>query len=206
MFRAVYPTRAKKFCTCRIAWRIVIIYIIIFTLSLSFYLLPYMKEDDEGYCTSISNPIFHDWITSIWPPIRTVLVCILPVSIMIITNILLWRRIRASKRRVAPRTSNLYYSANTEKMLIFITIANVLSFIITQIPFHIYATVVRYEESIYYMRTAMLLWSSLYFGIGFYIYCLTSPYFRSKFILTMYSILKREEPINHIRRNTILQQ
>jgi len=206
MFRAVYPGRAKHFCTCRIAWRIVMIYTIIFTFSFTFYLFPYMGEDSDGVCTTRSNPIYNKFMTSVWPPIRTFLVCILPVSIMITTNILLWRRIRASKRRVASHSSNPHHSTNTDSMLMFITISNVLVFIITQIPFHIYATIVRYRHSIDHLRTSMLLWSSLYFGIGFYIYCLASSYFRSKFILTIHWCLKKQEPINNIPRYSISQR
>ncbi len=205
MFRAVYPARAKHFCTCRIAWRIVLIYTCIFTISFTFYLLPYMDVDSNGVCSNRSNPTFHHFMTSIWPPIRTVLVCIIPVLIMIITNIRLWRRIRASKRRVATHSAHIFHSTSTETMLIFLTVSNVLAFIITQIPFHIYTTIVRYTESIDHVRTPILLWSSVYFGIGFYIYCLTSPYFRSKFMSTIYRCLKKDDLIR-IRRNTISQR
>ncbi|CAF0793996.1 unnamed protein product [Adineta steineri] len=205
MFRAVYPARAKYFCTCRIAWRIVLIYLFIFTFSLTFYLLPYMNEDDNGICITTSNTIYNKFLTIIWPPIRTIVVCIIPAVIMITTNILLWRRIRESKRRVAPRSSNPHHSTSTETMLIFITISNVLAFILTQIPFHIYTTIVRYKSSIDHIRTPMLLWGSVYFGIGFYIYCLTSPYFRSKFLLTVHWCLKKRRRI-HVPLNTISQR
>ncbi|CAF4110838.1 unnamed protein product [Rotaria sp. Silwood2] len=205
MFRAVYPARAKYFCTCRLAYRIVFIYTVVFTFSLGFYLFPYMGEDSKGICSTEFNPIYHKFMTSIWPLIRTFLVCILPVAIMIVANIRLWRRIQASKRRVAPHTSNHYHSTNTERMLLFIAISNVLVFIITQIPFHMYASIVRYKRSIDHVRTPMLLWSSLYFGIGFYIYCLTSRYFRSKFISTVYKCLKKKNTTS-IRQNTISQR
>jgi hypothetical protein len=200
MFRAVYPSLAKRYCTCGIAWRIVLFYFLFFALSFTFYLFPYMKDNTDGICSVEPNLIYYQFMTSIWPPIRTILVCILPVLIMIITNILLWRRIRASKRRIAPRhSSNL---TKTETMLIFITISNVLAFIVTQIPFHIYTTIVSYQHTIDHIRTPILLWSSLYFGIGFYIYCLTSKYFRSKFMLTIRWCLKREDRMN-MQRNTI---
>ncbi|CAF1441995.1 unnamed protein product [Rotaria sp. Silwood1] len=205
MFRAVYPTRAKHFCTCRLVYRIVFIYTLIFTFSLAFYLFPHMREDSQGICSTELNPVYHMFMTSIWPPIRTFFVCILPVSIMLIANIRLWRRIRASKRRVAPHTSNHVHSTNTETMLLFIAMSNVLAFIITQIPFHIYTIIVHYKPSIVYVRTIMLLWSSLYFGIGFYVYSLTSSYFRSKFTSTIYMCLKKKNTII-IRQNTISQR
>ncbi|CAF1080195.1 unnamed protein product [Adineta ricciae] len=186
MFRALYPIRAKQVCTCRVAWRIVCIYYFVFACSLTFYLLPFMQENSDGICITSSDPTYDKFLSVIWPPIRTVVVCVLPVSIMISTNIFLWRRVRESRRRTSP------LSSHTDRMLIFITISNVLAFIITQIPFHVYATIVRYKQSIEHMRTPMLLWSSLYFGIGFYIYSLTSPYFRSKFLLSLRHCFQRQ--------------
>ncbi|CAF1257118.1 unnamed protein product [Rotaria sordida] len=204
MIRAVYPAHAKYFCTCRLVYRIVLIYTLFFTFSLIFYLFPYMGENSQGICSTKLNSIYHKFMARIWPPIRTFLICILPVSIMIISNIRLWRRIRASKRRVIPHTSNNYHITNTETMLLFIAISNVLVFIITQVPFHIYTSIVHYKESIIHVRTPILLWSSLYFGIGFYIYCLTSRYFRSKFILTILECFGKKHTIN-TRQNTISQ-
>ncbi|CAM4966437.1 unnamed protein product [Rotaria socialis] len=205
MFRATHSLRAKHYCTCRMACRTVFIYTIIFTFSLSFYLLPYMGEDTNGICSTGNNPIYDNFMSSVWPPMRTFFVCILPVSIMIAANIGLWRRIRASKRRVFPHITKFAHSTNTQTMLLFIAISNVLAFVITQVPFHLYTTMVRYRHCIDHVRTPILLWSSLYFGIGFYIYCLTSHYFRSKFILTIYWLLKKEE-LTIIRRNTISQR
>ncbi|UJR14642.1 hypothetical protein I4U23_001635 [Adineta vaga] len=204
MFRAMYPVRAKQVCTCRTVWRIVCIYLLIFTISLTFYLLPYIQEDENEICKITSHPIYNRFMNTIWPPIRTVLVCIFPASIMIVTNIFLWRRIHESKRRVIPFSSTSHHSPSTDRMLIFITISNVSAFVITQIPFHIYATIVHYKPSIDDIRTPMLLWSSLYFGIGFYIYCLTSRYFRSKFMLTVHFCLKKENQIR-IHQQTISQ-
>lgn len=205
MCRACYPIRAKHFCTARLATQIVLVYILVFMISYSFYLLPYMGEDSSGVCSTSTNPIYHKFMTSIWPPMRTCLVCILPVSVMIITNTRLWRRVRASKRRVTPRMTNMSHSANTEIMLMFIAVSNVLAFLITQIPFHIYTTVVRYKKSIDHIRTLMLLWSSLYFGVGFYIYSLISPYFRSKFIATVNDCFKKKGSIDNVQRTTISQ-
>jgi hypothetical protein len=164
-----------------------------------------MNENSDGVCSNKSNPTFHHFMTSIWPPIRTVLVGIVPVLIMIIANIRLWRRVLASKRRVAIHSTHHYRSTSTETMLIFLTVSNVLAFIITQIPFHIYTTILRYTESIDHVRTPILLWSSLYFGIGFYVYCLTSPYFRSKFMSTIYRCLRKDDFIS-VRKNTISQR
>ena len=203
MVRAVYPTRAKRFCTCRIAWYIVLTYTLIFAFSFIFYLFPYLKENSQGICSTESNPIYSKFMTSIWPPIRTFIVCLIPVSIMIISNIRLWRRVRASRRRVAASNPpKSHTSTSTDTMLIFMTISNVLVFIITQVPFHVYTTIVHYKKTIDHIRTPILLWSSLYFGIGFYIYCLASRYFRSKFISTIRQCLYKEDSMQ-IRRNTI---
>ena len=202
MFRALYPTRAKLMCTNRRAQIILLIYFFIFTISFTFYLLPYINEDSKGICSTHVNPVYHRFMTHIWPPLRTILVCLIPVSIMITANIRLWRQIRASKRRVAPRFTAGFHLSSTDHMLIFLTISNVVAFILTQVPFHVYTTIVGYQTSAVDIRTPMLLWSSVYFGIGFYIYCLTSPYFRAKFLSTIYWYFHRENP-NLLRRNTI---
>ena len=205
MCRALYPSRAKRFCTCRTVVRLVVAYAMVFSSVFVFYLFPYMREDAYGVCSSKSNAAFHLFVTSIWPPVRSVLVCLLPASIMITANIRLWREIRASKRRVGPQPSHVRHSASTEHMLIFLTIGNVLVFILTQVPFHLYSVAVRSIRSIESWRTPILLWSSLYFGIGFYIYCLTSPYFRSKFVSIIRGCLQRDDR-TMIRRNTISQR
>jgi hypothetical protein len=74
-----------------------------------------------------------------------------------------------------------------DRMLIYMMVANVLTFIITQIPFHTYMVIQvyidrfdPYTQSLIY--TMLLIWSSIYFGIAFYLYCLASPLFRRKFI------------------------
>lgn len=190
------------------ALRIVLVYLLVLTTSLAFYLLPYMQEDDDGICITASNADYHHFMTVIWPPIRTVVVGVLPVTIMAVTNVVLWRRIRQSRRRLAPRlpSNPNHSSTTTDNMLIFITISNVSAFVITQIPFHIYTTIVRYKQSIEFLRTTMLLWSSLYFGIGFYIYCLTSPFFRSKFFLTMQGCFAKKESPTRSRPNTVSQR
>jgi hypothetical protein len=90
-------------------------------------------------------------------------------------------------------------------MLIFMSIAHVVFFILTQIPFHLYAIGGCCIHWMGDVRTPILLWSSVYFGIGFYAYCLTSPYFRNKFISTVYRCLHREDPMI-IRRNAISQR
>ena len=205
MFRAVHPARAKQFCTCRTARRVILFYSVFFAFAFCFYLLPYMKEDAKGICSSQCNEAFDLFMTSIWPPIRTVFVGLLPVSIMITANIRLWRQIWASKRRVGPRVSTTPHSSRTDTMLIFMTISNVIVFFLTQIPFHLYAITVPYIHWVGDIRAPILLWSSLYFGIGFYVYCLTSPYFRARFVSKIEKCFNREDR-TAIRRNTVSQR
>ena len=202
MFRAIYPTQAKQICNNRHAQTILIFYLLTFTISFTFYLLPFIDEDVDGICSTNFNPIYDRFMTRIWPPLRTILVCFLPVSIMIVANVRLWREVRASKRRVAPNFNTNFHFSRTDHMLIFLTIANVVAFIVTQIPFHLFTTLVGYQPSMDDFRTPILLWSSVYFGIGFYIYCLTSPYFRSKFLSTIFDYFHLENR-NSLRRNTI---
>jgi hypothetical protein len=73
-----------------------------------------------------------------------------------------------------------------DRMLYYMMIANVSIFIITQIPFHIYSCIKNNLIGLEpftgtLIRAILLIWSSLYFGIGFYFYCLASPLFRQKF-------------------------
>jgi hypothetical protein len=204
MFRAVYPARAKYVCTCRTVRIFVLIYLIVFAIILSFYFVPYMKEDSNLICSSIFNPIYHRFMSTIWPPLRTILVCLFPALIMIMANTCLWHQIKASKRRVSPHSLTTCHLSTTDHMLIFLSIANVVIFIVTQVPFHAFTTFAWSANTIDYLRTLMLLWSSLYFGICFYIYCLTSPYFRAKFLTNLRWYFKRDDR-TRLQRRTMSQ-
>jgi len=74
-----------------------------------------------------------------------------------------------------------------DHMLLLMVIANVFTYIVTQIPFNIYAIYYGYETTISYLsysltRSFLLMWSSIYFGVGFYLFCIASPQFRKQFL------------------------
>jgi hypothetical protein len=90
-----------------------------------------------------------------------------------------------------------------DRMLFYMMIANVSIFLITQIPFHIYSCISNKLSglnafTLSLIRAMLLIWSSLYFGLAFYFYCLASPLFRHKFI----KIIKRIFCCQTIPRST----
>jgi hypothetical protein len=207
LIRSELPMRSKRICTKKNVIIMTCIYLIIFSLFWSWYLYPNnFQSSIIGSCVfNPSNLLFY-FVTNIHFPVRAVLICVIPVIIMLSANIRMLMNIRQSRRRVAnglavplaEKNSPLPNAANAQgkkrrrmsaldRMLYYMMIANVSIFIITQIPFHIYSCI-RNSLSGFDMftgaliRAILLIWSSLYFGIAFYFYCLASPLFRQKFI------------------------
>jgi hypothetical protein len=143
------------------------------------------------------------------PPIRFVLICLIPTIVMVECGSRMLANIRQAKKRVAPQKSvqhivialvvipvskrsniideNRPQTAAIDQMLFLMVLANIITYIITQIPFNIYTLYYPYEISVDYtlyslIRAFLLIWSSVYFGIGFYLFCITSPQFRKQFI------------------------
>jgi hypothetical protein len=82
---------------------------------------------------------------------------------------------------------NRRQTAAIDQMLFLMVLANVITYIITQIPFNIYTFYYEYETSDDFtlyslLRAFLLMWNSIYFGIGFYLFCITSSQFRKQFI------------------------
>jgi hypothetical protein len=119
---------------------------------------------------------------------------------MSLANIRIISNIRQSRRRVQQgnQTDAIVNTTNPglmlrqmtplDRMLVYMMLINVTAFIITQIPFHMYTIVHVYYKTLdlstsALVRAILLIWSSIYFGIGFYLYCLASPLFREKFFL-----------------------
>jgi hypothetical protein len=78
-------------------------------------------------------------------------------------------------------------TSTIDQMLLLMVLVNIIAYILTQIPFNIYTLYYAYEASDGYtlyslIRAFLLMWSSIYFGIGFYLFCVTSPQFRKQFI------------------------
>jgi hypothetical protein len=207
--RSELPMRSRIICTRRNAIKLNFIYIIIFSILFSFWFCPLNTANPaNGTCYTGRSSIYNYFFNYIYLPIRFILVCIFPVIIMSLANIRMLYNIRQIRRRI--QGDNQINTINNglnnrrmtplDRMLLYMTLVNVIVFIMTQIPFHIY-TIVQSNYSIYdvwtnlLIRAFLLIWSSIYFGIGFYLYCLASPLFREKIKLI------RQRAMNCIREH-----
>ncbi len=207
LIRSELPMRSKMICTKRNTILITCFYLIIFSLFWSFFLYPFASQDPiTGACSYQKSASYYYFISYIHAIIRAIIICFIPVLIMFVANIRMLINIRESKRRItngttAPSSDTNFPVPNgsnsrerpsrrmsaLDRMLYYMMVANVTLFIITQIPFHIYSCIRNslngldtFTASL--IRAILLIWSSLYFGIAFYFYCLGSPLFRQKFI------------------------
>jgi hypothetical protein len=127
---------------------------------------------------------------------------------MSVANIRMLLNIRQSRRRVEQGNTNntglvLQRMTPLDRLLFCMMLISVSTFTVTQIPFHVY-TIVQNKYStldVYtnlWVRAILLSWSSIYFGIGFYVYCLASPLFREKFVLMakrLVNCIRRPRPV-----------
>ena len=197
--RSEKPLRSRLICTRKNVIKLTIFYFIIFSLFWSFYLIPLSTQDPlTSVCLYNQSNTYHFFLVSISVPIRAVCFCLIPVIIMTIANMRILNNIRQSHKRVSDardhpgeqsRSSNtqMYERMSAmDRMLFYMMLANVLTFLITQVPFHIYTVIRTYIDTFdaythLLIYALLLIWSSLYFGIAFYLYCLASPLFRKKF-------------------------
>ena len=214
--RTELPMRSKKICTKQNILILTCIYFIIFAIFWSFYFYPYISQDPiTGSCIyDTTKIVFYYFIINLYMPIRTVFICFIPVIIMFLANLKMLMNIRHSKRRVTNATTIPTTETNLpapygsdvqdkkakrrlsalDRMLFYMMVANITIFIITQIPFHIYCCIRNSltgldSSTAQLVRAILLIWSSLYFGIAFYFYCLASPLFRQKFIKMLQKII-----------------
>ena len=210
LIRSELPVQSRYICTRRNAVILTIVYVIIFIAMWSSYLYQMnFYNAIVGRCInqpaslSYYNRYIHDIA-------RTVIVCIIPIVFITAANLRLTFNIRASRRRVHGTdrimrdTQTMYTNALTapgqgtntvrqatsfDRMNLYMMVANVTALFVTQIPFHvdqIRSNFMTLSDPIAsrLLRPMFLIWSSLYFGIGFYGYCLSAPLFRRK-CLTM---------------------
>ena len=205
--RSELPMRSKMLCTRRNVAILTCIYLGIFGLFWSFFLYPFIAQNPlTGACNYRLSDSYFYFVMNLHVPIRAVFICFIPVLIMLGANIRMLMNIRHSRNRVtdgptAPTSNtNLPVSSNRnsqrrrprrmsaiDRMLYYMMAANASIFIITQIPFHLYSCIRNNLIGLdatraQLIRAMLLIWSSLYFGIAFYFYCLTSPLFRQKFL------------------------
>ncbi|CAF1536000.1 unnamed protein product [Adineta steineri] len=207
LIRTEYPMRSKKICTKHNVIIISIIYFIIFAAFWSFYLIPVGNlRFISGSCSFTQSQSLAYFSNTVYLPMRAVLVCLIPVMLMISANIRMILNIRQSRRRVTNATTvpssdmnmpvpNISSSTGThtrrmsalDRMLFYMMLANAITFITTQVPYHLFLCVKGSVKGLdsntsTFIRAVLLIWSSVYFGIAFYFYCLASPLFRQKFI------------------------
>lgn len=216
LIRSEIPLRARMICTRKNVSIITIIIFILFSLFWSFYLFPFSYQNSiTKICYYNQVYDYYFFLVKINIPLRAVLFCLIPIIIMIAANLRMIINIHQAHIRIGDlpqNRSSTHISSVTasgigshrtlaiDRMLLYLVIANVLTFIITQSPFHIYMVIRIYintfNDYIHLLIYAMLLiWSSIYFGIAFYLYCLASPLFRRKFIRILRKLIHCH--INH---------
>jgi hypothetical protein len=212
LIRSEFPLRSRRICIRRNAIKLTFIYVIIFSILCSFWFCPLNTLNPlTGTCYSGTSLIYSYFRNNIFLPMRLILVCIIPVIVMSLANIRMLYNIRQSRRRVQQGNqiniiNRIWMNRRMtpiDRMLFYMMLTSVGIFIITQIPFHIY-TLIQANYSIFdiwnnlLIRTLLLIWSSIYFGIGFYLYCLASPLFREKCLLMSQKLMNyitRHRPI-----------
>lgn len=201
LIRSELPMRSRLICTRRNVYILTIILLVIFAGLWSVHLVPSPSEySSSDRCLYTSSDPAAFFLINVNTSLRAVILCIIPVILMGFANIRMLRNIRQSQLRITAAMNTPNDSAAViisgpvcrrvsamDRMLMYMMICNILTFMITQIPFHLYAVAEVYDnlfddqiDTLLY--GIVLIWSSIYFGIAFYLYCLTSPLFRRKFI------------------------
>ncbi|CAF1342972.1 unnamed protein product [Rotaria sordida] len=177
-------------------------------LLYAFFFHPMNVLDSDDHCSYPYDDTFRLIVLNIAPPIRFILICVIPSILMVGCGGRMLYNIQQSKKRVVHKTTtqnapiatigirifsqnnrhdeNQRQTKTVNRMLVLMVLANIISYIVTQIPFNIYVLYYGYETSndfTFYalMRAFLLMWSSAYFGIGFYLFCITSAQFRKQF-------------------------
>lgn len=216
LIRSELPHRSRVICTKRNVIILTIIYVIIFSAVWSFYLYQASAYNANTNTCNSPSAVYRFFTLYIHHPFRLMLVCLIPAIIIITANLRLMINIRLSRQRVHAGTMMNTFSINTatitipnqekknirqitafDRMIFYMMMANVSSLLITQIPFHLNLIIRTYANTsdayaTKLIRSFMLIWSSLYFGIGFYIYCLAAPLFRQQVVKTIKTVFRYE--------------
>ena len=214
--RSELPLRSRRICTRRNAIIYTFICVVSFSLLWAIWFSPTITRDPiTSNCIYTASATVYFYLIQVQTPVRLVVVCIIPVIVMAAANIRMLYNLRQSHRRVqnqieintvmtartatVPKNSTARRMSAIDRMLFYMMLANVFTFIITQIPYHAYSTVRSYYRTLdpftnSLVRAVLLIWSSLYFGVAFYLYCLASPLFREKFIVISKKIINFVKP------------
>ncbi|CAF0938914.1 unnamed protein product [Adineta ricciae] len=207
--RSEYPMKSRIWCTVANVMKLFLLYCSFSIVFYAFFFHPLNIFNNLYQCSFPVPSTFRRFALNYLPPIRFVLICVIPVAIMIgCGGKMLWN-IHQSKNRISQRTtpaqpgvttiaapasqgSNVTENArkrraSIDSMLLMMVLSNVVAYIITQIPFNVYTLYYGYETSDDYtiyslIRAFLLMWSSVYFGVGFYLFCITSSQFRKQFV------------------------
>ena len=202
--RSEYPMKSRIWCRKKNVIKLFIIYFIFSIVFYAFFYYPLNVFDSSGQCSFSYGNTFRLFALNIMPPIRFILICVLPTIVMIGCGGRMLINIRQAKNRISqqkavqPATIAVTVSRGSQtndenrpktidQMLLLMVLANVAAYTITQIPFNIYTLYYGYETSDDYtiyalLRAFLLTWSAIYFGIGFYLFCVAAPQFRKQFI------------------------
>ncbi|CAF3424360.1 unnamed protein product [Rotaria sp. Silwood1] len=208
--RSEYLMLSRRWCTPKNVCKLSIIYLLFSILLYSFFFYPLNTFDNEGFCTFDFNGTFRILAVYVMPPIRFTLICIIPTVIMVACGCRMVYNVGQSRKRVTQQTIThnqtlativvpILQSTNTtnndrrqniasDRVLLSMVIINIIAYIITQIPFNSYAVYYGYETtknslSHSLTRSFLLMWSSVYFGVGFYLFCCASRQFRKQFLI-----------------------
>jgi hypothetical protein len=207
--RSEYPMKSRIWCSTKNVIKLFIIYFLFSILFYAFFFYPSNVFDSNGKCSFPYDAKFRLLVLNIMPPIRFILIGVLPTVVMIGCGGRMLFNIQQAKNRIVPQKpiqsatlatqvpresqtneENRRQTANIDHTLFLMVLANVIAYIITQIPFNTYTLYYGYETaddfaSYSLIRAFLLMWSSAYFGIGFYLFCIASPQFRKQFITIM---------------------
>lgn len=207
--RSEYPMKSRIWCTTNNVLKVFYAYLLFSGLLYAFFFHPRNVFDDDGRCSYPYDDEFRLITLNIMPPLRFLLICVLPIILMAGCGARMLINVRRTKRRINERRvvqviaaiaqnhstqtsnhgteENRRQAAMLDQMLLLMVLTNVVAFTVTQIPFNIYTLYYGFGNSDDFqlyslMRVLLLIWSSVYFGSGFYLFCLTSPSFRNRFL------------------------
>ena len=211
LIRSELPVRSRILCTRRNVLIMSAILLITFSaVGCLYFVLSSSRDVETGQCSHTLSISYSYYLVRVNASLRAVLLCVVPMVLMVGANVRMLQNIRQSQLRVGDAmklagknksnsksmtTSSVIVSgptcrrvSPTDRMLSYMILTSVSTFVVTQIPLHVYSVVEAYvtvfDDGIREMlvHSMVLIWSSIYFGIAFYLYCLASPLFRKKFI------------------------
>lgn len=134
LIRSEMPMYSRRICTSKYVCQLTILFLIVFFVYWSFYLLPFSYQDSITKACYYNQTIeYYFFLVRINIPLRAILFCLIPVIIMAIANIRMLNNIRRSRHRISNGISTLHPHAHKphrsstaiDRILFYIMIANV---------------------------------------------------------------------------------